>query len=344
MLATIRLLIAHAGDMSNLILNPDLNTYCLIDATLMSLPPEQDQLINAIDDGESFLSRPDAATASDPVAAMQAGILRDSDRDHIVNDVDTSLREYSVFYGTSPELQRLMPPARDAYAAAMTRSIDLIQSLAKPNANRPMPAAYRDVMEAGRAVIGDEINQLARNVDHIKHIVAAQRSFAKAGGSSEEVDLVELIEDSLRINGLKNGTDGIELICDFQHCGPAVVDKHKLLQILANFISNAKKAVADADLSVRRITASLSQCDDDHHSMARIRVTDTGVGISPENLKRIFQHRFTTRKDGHGFGLHAAANDANAMGGSVSVSSTGSGAGATFTLEIPLGRAEVVQR
>ncbi len=68
----------------------------------------------------------------------------------------------------------------------------------------------------------------------------------------------------------------------------------------------------------------------------KISVIDNGVGIPPENLERIFNHGFTTRQGGHGFGLHSGALAAEEMGGSLSVQSDGPGQGAAFTLELPL--------
>lgn len=68
----------------------------------------------------------------------------------------------------------------------------------------------------------------------------------------------------------------------------------------------------------------------------RLSITDNGVGIPPENLKRIFNHGFTTRKEGHGFGLHSSANAAKTMGGSIHVHSDGPGQGAVFAHDMPL--------
>jgi len=64
-------------------------------------------------------------------------------------------------------------------------------------------------------------------------------------------------------------------------------------------------------------------------------VTDNGVGIEAGSLPKLFAHGFTTRSDGHGFGLHSAANAAGEMGGRLSAASDGPGCGATFTLELP---------
>jgi signal transduction histidine kinase len=71
-------------------------------------------------------------------------------------------------------------------------------------------------------------------------------------------------------------------------------------------------------------------------SRVRVEIADNGVGIPPENLTRIFSHGFTTRKHGHGFGLHSSALTARGMGGSLTVRSEGVGKGATFILELPL--------
>jgi signal transduction histidine kinase len=65
-------------------------------------------------------------------------------------------------------------------------------------------------------------------------------------------------------------------------------------------------------------------------------VKDSGIGLAPENLTRIFAHGFTTKRDGHGFGLHSGALDAKQMGGALWAESEGPGLGATFVLELPL--------
>jgi signal transduction histidine kinase len=67
-----------------------------------------------------------------------------------------------------------------------------------------------------------------------------------------------------------------------------------------------------------------------------IEVRDNGMGIAPEMLTRIFQNGFTTREEGHGFGLHSSALAAQELGGSLRAHSPGPGQGATFTLELPM--------
>jgi signal transduction histidine kinase len=112
---------------------------------------------------------------------------------------------------------------------------------------------------------------------------------------------------------------------------PVNIDKHKILQILVNLIRNAKHACQESERPDRRLTVRLAGVA----GRIKITVADNGVGIPPENLTRIFNHGFTTRKDGHGFGLHSGALAAKEMGGSLAVQSDGAGLGATFTLDLP---------
>jgi C4-dicarboxylate-specific signal transduction histidine kinase len=183
------------------------------------------------------------------------------------------------------------------------------------------------------AEVVEELRSLVSNVDHIKEIVSMQQNYARVSGVVETVALADLIEDSIKIHGRAYARHGIKLERDFEQLAPASVDKHKVLQILVNLIHNSKYACDGTNLTEKRVTIRLRACGTDR---ARIEVADTGVGILPENLTRIFSQGFTTRKTGHGFGLHSAALAAHELGGSLTVHSNGPGRGATFTLEFPM--------
>jgi signal transduction histidine kinase len=171
---------------------------------------------------------------------------------------------------------------------------------------------------------------LRSNVEHIKQIVAMQQSYARRGGLIEVLDIRSLVEDSLHMNEGAFSRHGETIVRDYQDVPQLQVDKHKVLQILVNVIRNAKYACENA--AEKRITVRVHTSAD----TVFISVTDTGVGIPPENMQRIFGHGFTTRPDGHGFGLHSSAIAAKELGGTLEAHSDGLGHGATFTLTLPV--------
>ena len=177
-----------------------------------------------------------------------------------------------------------------------------------------------------------EMTSLSKSIDHIKEIVSVQQNYAGASGFLQEASLAELLEDAIRMNAGSITLHDIEVCREFESLPHTMIDKQKLVQIAVNLLSNAKHAVLDSTASHRRITLRLMRVD---RKQARIEVVDNGVGIAEENLTRIFSQGFTTRKQGHGFGLHSAANLATEMKGGLSARSAGPGQGATFILEIP---------
>jgi signal transduction histidine kinase len=181
-----------------------------------------------------------------------------------------------------------------------------------------------------------ELDSLRRNVEHIKEIVAMQQNYAKVGGVKEVINVVDLVEDGMCINEGSLRRHGVEVLREFEPVPPMNAEKHKILQILVNLLNNAKHACEESGRPDKQLKLRVANGD----GRIRISVIDNGIGIPPENMNRIFNHGFTTRKDGHGFGLHSGALAAKEMGGSLTVASPGPGQGATFTLELPCPVAE----
>jgi signal transduction histidine kinase len=181
-----------------------------------------------------------------------------------------------------------------------------------------------------------ELAALRENLEHIKETVAMQQSYAKLCGVTETVAVVELVEDSLRLNAGAFVRHGVTLRREFNEVPPITVDKHKVLQILVNLVRNAKYACDESGKTEKLITLRI----DTSANGVRISVIDNGVGIRAENMSRLFTHGFTTRQSGHGFGLHSGALAAQQLGGSLHAESEGPGCGAAFILELPYTAAE----
>jgi signal transduction histidine kinase len=184
-----------------------------------------------------------------------------------------------------------------------------------------------------QALLG-ELASLQRNLEHINEIVAMQQDYATAGGVIEVLPLEEVVEDALRMNAAACERHGARVVREFDSALPPLpLDRNKVLLILVNLIRNAKYACDESGQGEKCITVR-TRCNS--AGSVAISVSDNGVGIPEENLSRIFEHGFTTRKSGHGFGLHSSALAAQDMGGSLQVYSDGPGCGATFTIELPL--------
>jgi signal transduction histidine kinase len=148
----------------------------------------------------------------------------------------------------------------------------------------------------------------------------------------ESLPVVDLVEDALRLNAGAMERHHVQVIREYLAVPPILVDKHKVLQILVNLIRNAKYALDDRGHTDKRMVLQVGL---NGNNTVKISVIDNGVGIPPENLTRIFEHGFTTRKEGHGFGLHNGALVAKELGGALRAQSDGPGKGATFILELP---------
>jgi signal transduction histidine kinase len=185
----------------------------------------------------------------------------------------------------------------------------------------------------------ERVKLLTESVQHIKEIVATQQNYAKVSGIWETVSLPEIVEDALRMCSEALARHDIEVTRDYYEVPPATLDRHKVLQILFNLLDNAKLACTAHHGAKPRITIRIRRAGEER---IWIEVADNGIGIAPENMPRIFTQGFSTRKDGHGFGLHSSLLAAEDMGGSLIVHSDGLGQGAAFVLEIPLLAKETV--
>lgn len=197
-----------------------------------------------------------------------------------------------------------------------------------------------DSIATEQSSIVDELSQLTKSIDHIKDIVSTQQAYAGAARLVEPLNVVDLFEDALRMNSGALSRHHVVVTKDYQDTPTIIGDKHRLLLILINLISNAKYAMSKISDRQRQMILGVKIVD---NATLHLSVEDQGEGIAAENITRIFNHGFTTRKEGHGFGLHSCALAAVEMNGHLRVHSDGPGHGAVFTLEIPLETAHASQ-
>jgi signal transduction histidine kinase len=188
----------------------------------------------------------------------------------------------------------------------------------------------------------DEVKNVVTGIEHIKQIVGMQQSYAKNTAVVENIRPSTLMDSAVAMNAEALADSRVEVVREYEEVAAVGLDKHRIIQILVNVLSNARHAVKGKDGGGKRITLRVGAFEQGGKRHIRFEVADNGVGIPAENLTRIFTHGFTTRVDGHGFGLHSAANAAGEMGGSLRAASEGHGKGAVFTLEVPVQQNEPV--
>jgi signal transduction histidine kinase len=193
-------------------------------------------------------------------------------------------------------------------------------------------AALAEHLTGEQKLLLKELEQLLKHIDHIKQIVAMQQSYAKVAGVLEPITPTQLVDDALHINAAALTRHDVQVCREIEETPQILTEKHKVLQILVNLIRNAKYALDDAKRTDKIMTLRVTNIEDDK---VKIEVIDNGVGIPAENLTRIFSHGFTTRRNGHGFGLHSSALAVKELGGSLLAHSDGAGKGAVFTLILP---------
>ena len=271
--------------------------------------------------------------------------LRDASRQAGMADVATSVLHNvgNVLNSVNVSANLVTDSLKRSRAAGLGRVVSLLQEhksdlgsfVAHDERGKVLPVY---LAELSRHLSADnqnallELDSLKNNIDHIKDIVAMQQRYAKLGGVAEVIDIRHLVEESMRINANAFERHDVKVVREFRDVPQITVDKHKVLQILVNVLRNAKDACESMGEQERRVTIGIER----YAAGVRVAITDNGTGIAAENMSRIFTHGFTTKKTGHGFGLHSGALAAKEIGGVLHAESPGQGCGATFVLELPL--------
>ena len=177
--------------------------------------------------------------------------------------------------------------------------------------------------------ISDYLDRLTERINLVNEIISTQQNYANIRSINEELDLTDIIADALKMQIDTLQKYHIKIVENYQCVPKTILQRTKLLYVLMNVFNNAKDAMKDTPEDERILTLKLDSDDESIY----LQVSDTGQGIPPEILNKIFTFGFTTKQEGHGFGLHSCVNYMKEMGGRIRVESPGTGKGAAFTLQ-----------
>lgn len=222
-------------------------------------------------------------------------------------------------------------------ASVIAEHEQLLPEFFTTDRGRQFPAVVRELvscMDKERDSGRDEAERLIRSVEHIKQVVTKQQTNARGRMLCEMVSVNELACEASRIRHSLIKSSGVLIDESLDATRAAYTDRHMSIEIMENLIGNAIQATEQNTRDNRRVSIRTYETPDGHICFS---VSDNGIGISPENLQKVFNHGFTTREAGHGFGLHASILAAESMGASLTAASDGVGKGAEFVLRLPTG-------
>jgi len=183
-------------------------------------------------------------------------------------------------------------------------------------------------------LILEEVNDLKEKLSHVNSVVASQQNLATMSAMTSTFDPRESVKSAVKLFIDIFQKSDIEITCEFEDVPMITSDNQRLIQVLVNLIRNAKHAIDDSGSAIRTIEMKVHSTQQD---IVVISVKDSGIGIKPEDMDKIFQHGFSTRKDrgGHGFGLHHTGCILQELKGELQAHSEGIGKGATFNVQLP---------
>jgi two-component system NtrC family sensor kinase len=310
-----------------------------LEATALELTVSKDRAEAALRDNERITRELHGAQSQLVTTARQAGMAEIAN--NVLHNVGNVLNSVNVSAGLVNSKMRVSKALGLAKAVELMNEheADLGDFLTQDARGKLLPGYLNKLvaaLTAERQSIVQELGSLTTSVDHIKDIVATQQSYAGAASVLEPVQVRELLEDALRMNAGALARHQVTVVREFADVPLLMLDKSRVLQILVNLIGNAKQAMDGVTDHAHQMTLRVGIADLTDGRSLRICVEDEGEGIAPENLARLFVHGFTTRKSGHGFGLHSSALAAKEMGGTLTAQSDGLGKGAAFTLDLPI--------
>jgi signal transduction histidine kinase len=176
-----------------------------------------------------------------------------------------------------------------------------------------------------------ELSTLKSRVEHINDVIRLQQSYATSDELLQKLEVTKLLDDAVAMHAELFALYDVQVERRYGKLPAVPMNKSKMMQVLVNLVKNGVESMISAGSpEPKMILAARIEGD-----KLIIEVTDSGMGIDPANVGSLFRSGFTTKPNGHGFGLHFCANTISAMNGSLTARSDGVGKGATFRIELP---------
>jgi signal transduction histidine kinase len=250
----------------------------------------------------------------------------------VLHNVGNAMTSVSTGVGLACEALEALPTRRTVQLAELLRSHrdDLPEFLGQPGKAETLVEFVGGLarnLEQSRDNVRAELEAVTTAVTHAVAVIAAQQRHARRIDAMETCRLRELVDDAIRISGVErpDGSILVDRDCDD---GTVKIDRHRLLEILVNLLKNAGDALRRSERAGGRIRVAAGRTGEGFF----VRVHDDGPGVPEHARTKIFAMGYTTKPEGHGFGLHASSNAAIEMSGALRL--LPSEEGATFELTI----------
>jgi signal transduction histidine kinase/ABC-type sugar transport system substrate-binding protein len=262
------------------------------------------------------------------IAEISAGVLHNVG--NILNSVNTSATV------VRDRIAKLKLASVGKVAQLLTEQGDRLPEFFKSDPRAQQLAGFlatlHSHLEAEQNAALEEIQSMRTGIEQINQFVAAQREYEKADPVVESVAPAQLVQAALTICEAVVARHGVNVTRTVAEAPNVRVPRSKAVHVIVHLLRNAIEATEAREAGQREVAL---RAEAREPGAVRFTITDNGAGIAPENLTRVFQIGFTTKENGHGFGLHNSSLAAVEMGGALRVESAGLQRGASFILDLP---------
>ena len=174
----------------------------------------------------------------------------------------------------------------------------------------------------------NNVNRLSMKLGSVNEIITAQQNYAGVASQPEEISIVAILEDALKVHAVSLDKYKITVERNYSAHPRLVVQRAKLFYIFVNLINNARDSMTDTPLNERKLSISIYE----NGNESCVKMSDTGRGLAEGAIDKVFEFGYTAKNEGHGFGLHSSSSYMTEMGGAILAESAGVGMGEAFTV------------